>query len=68
MESRVISINNNMLTIKDVQNRLGICKNNAYKLIKLPNFPTIKIGRKYLIPEDEFNVWVKNSINKKLLQ
>ena len=57
-----------MLTIKDVQNRLGICKNNAYKLIKLPNFPTIKIGRKYLIPEDEFETWIKNSINKKLLQ
>ena len=62
------SINNNMLTIKDVQNRLGICKNNAYKLIKLPNFPTIKIGRKYLIPQEEFENWIQKSLHKEFLQ
>lgn len=57
-----------MLTIKDVQNRLGICKNNAYKLIKLPNFPVIKIGRKYLIPQTEFENWIQKSLHKELLQ
>ena len=57
-----------MLTIKDIQNNLGIGKNNAYRLIKSPGFPTIKIGRKYLVPEDEFETWVQNSLHKKLLQ
>ena len=34
----------------------------------LPNFPIIKIGKKYLVPKDEFEKWVKNSLYKKLLQ
>ena len=36
---------------------LGIGKNNAYKLIKLPNFPVIKIGKKYIVPKDAFEEW-----------
>ena len=54
--------------IKDIQRVLKIGKNNAYKLFQLPNFPIIKIGKKYLVPKDEFEKWVKNSIYKKLLQ
>ena len=41
-----------MLTIKDIQDNLGIGKNNAYRLIQSPNFPKIKIGRKYHTPEN----------------
>ena len=67
-KEKINSLMNKMLTIKDIQNNLGIGKNNAYRLIKSPGFPTIKIGRKYLIPEDEFETWVQNSLHKKLLQ
>ena len=54
-------------TIKDIQRILGIGKNNAYKLLKLPTFPVIKIGKRYIIPKNEFDTWVHNSIHKKLL-
>lgn len=59
---------NKMLTIRDIQDNLGIGKNNAYRLIQSPNFPKIKIGRKYLIPENEYNSWIQNNLNKKFLQ
>ena len=59
---------NKVYTIKDIQNYLGIGKNHAYKLFKLQGFPVIKIGKKYIIPKDLFEEWVRKSIHKELLQ
>ncbi len=54
--------------IKDVQQILGLGKNNVYKLLKLPTFPVIKIGKRYLIPKKEFEEWISKSLRKELLQ
>lgn len=59
---------NKVYTIKDIQDYLGIGKNNAYKLIKLPNFPVIKIGKKYIIPKDAFEEWINKNLNKEFFQ
>lgn len=53
--------------IKDVQRILKIGRNNVYKLLKVPTFPAIKIGNKYIIPRAEFEQWVHKSIHKKYL-
>lgn len=53
--------------IKDIQNILKIGRDSTYKLIKLPTFPVIRIGKKYLIPKTQFEKWVENSIHKNLL-
>ena len=52
---------------KDIQRILKLGKNNVYELFKLPNFPVIRVGRKYLVPKDEFEKWIKNSLYKTLL-
>lgn len=59
---------NKVYTIKDIQDYLGIGKNTAYKLLKLPNFPVIKIGKKYIIPKDSFEEWISKSLNKEFFQ
>lgn len=56
-----------MYGVKDVQRILHLGKNNVYKLIQLPNFPVIQIGKKYIIPKKEFEQWISNSLNKSLL-
>ena len=56
-----------MYDIKDVQRILKIGRNNVYKLLKVPTFPVIKIGNKYIIPRAEFEQWVHKSIHKKYL-
>lgn len=56
-----------MYEIRDIQRILKIGRNNVYKLIKLPNFPVIKIGTKYIIPRKQFEQWVDKSIHKSLL-
>lgn len=63
-----IEDNKIVYTIKEVQEILGLGKNNVYKLLKLPTFPVIKIGKRYLIPKKELEEWVSKSVRKELLQ
>ncbi len=52
------------LTVQDVKDRLGIGINQTRQLVNRKDFPKIKIGRKNLIPEQEFEDWIHNSIYK----
>lgn len=76
MKSREVALvaqeqnNNDEIVIyntKDIQRILKIGKNNVYELFKLPNFPVIRIGKKYLIPKNEFEEWISNNIYKNIL-
>ena len=42
------------LTVKDIQSILGFCETSTYNLVHRPDFPKMKIGHKFLIPEDKF--------------
>ena len=50
-----------VLTVKDVQEILKIGVNSAYNLIHSKAFPVIKIGHSYRIPRDTFYMWLNNS-------
>lgn len=54
------------LTIKDLQDKLKIGKNTAYDLIRVPGFPVIKIGRKYLIPENKLDEYLEHYCGKEI--
>lgn len=56
-------MNENLLTINDLCNILGICHTTAYKLIKNREIPSCKIGKKILIRATD----VENYVNQKLL-
>lgn len=52
-----------MYEIEDVQDMLGICRTNAYDLVKKAYkdqgpFRVIKIGRLYRIPKKSFDNWL----------
>lgn len=56
-----------MLTVEDVMNNLHITsKTTAYKLFKLDSFPSIKIGKKYIVPVSEYNKWIKTVTNTEI--
>lgn len=56
-----------MLTVEDVMENLHIeSKTTAYKLFKLESFPSIKIGRKYIVPLSAYNKWIKNVTNSEI--
>ena len=48
------------LTVKEVAEILRMGKTMAYELVNKPDFPSVKIGKKILIPESEFErFWYK---------
>ena len=56
-----------MLTALEVKEVLGFGINKTYQLINSQGFPKIKIGRQYLIPENEFNKWIEKYCYKKYI-
>ena len=47
-----------ILTVKEIQHILRIGQVNAYQLIRTPGFPVVKIGRAYRIPRSSFYDWL----------
>ncbi len=54
------------LTVEDLQKILGFGKNKTYDLVNRADFPKIKIGRRILIPESEFELYMKRKLYKRI--
>ena len=39
-----------VMTVPEAGERLGVCRVHAYKLVKLGQIPTIKLGRRIVVP------------------
>ena len=53
-----------ILTVKDIKEILGCGINRAYDIVQQDDFPKIKIGNRYYIPQDEFERWMKSYLRK----
>jgi excisionase family DNA binding protein len=47
-----------VLTVRDVAQRLEIGVAGAYKIVKDGTIPSIRIGRKYVVPRVRFEKWL----------
>lgn len=47
-----------MLTVAEMATHLRISKKQAYRLAGAPDFPSIRIGKRILIPEDKYEAWL----------
>lgn len=47
-----------MLTVKQLQQQLKLSKQGAYNLVNRPDFPTVRAGKKILIPTDKLQAWI----------
>lgn len=48
-----------LMTVKDLQNYLGIGKDKAYKLVKSKSFPALKLGGRYYAIKPDFVTWLE---------
>lgn len=55
-----------MLTVKQLQVKLNMGKNKAYKLVHLKGFPSIQIGKTILVSESELNKWLLENQNSQI--
>lgn len=47
-----------MLTVAELAGALGISKAGAYTLIHSKGFPTLRIGKRLMVPKDKLVVWI----------
>ena len=53
-------MNENLITIQDLCNELGISKSTAYRMIKSGLLPHARIGRKIIIHKSALDQFIRN--------
>ncbi len=51
------------LNADDIAEVLNIPRGNAYTLLHREDFPTIRIGKRMVVPRDRFLEWMQNHVN-----
>ena len=54
----------NILTTKQVAQKLNMGINQARNLIRMKDLPKITIGKRWRIPEDELDKWISKNTGK----
>ena len=49
------------LSAKDVSKLLGVSLSTAYELMHEDEFPSLRVGYRYVIPKEDFQKWVKEN-------
>lgn len=52
------------LNADEVAEVLGISRANAYSLMHNSSFPTLKIGKRLMVPRDRLTEWIDKQIKK----
>ncbi len=50
------------LKADDIAQILGISRANAYTLMHSENFPTLRIGKRMMVPKDKFLAWMEKQV------
>lgn len=48
------------MTMKDVQNYLGLGRDRTYALFRLRDFPAVKFNKSAVVYEDDLITWLKD--------
>ncbi len=53
------------MSVQELSAQMGISLPKAYELVKMPGFPTIRVGTRILIPVEAYRKWLlKNAVNE----
>lgn len=50
------------MTVQELSEELGICKDRAYQLANSDGFPAVRIGRRLVIPVSAFEKWLTEHV------
>ena len=56
-----------VLTVKDVGEKLHIGKTKAYRLFQLKDFPSVRIGNKWIVTEDNLNRFLDSYVHSNII-
>lgn len=49
-----------ILTVEDVRKNLHIGRNKAYEIFARDDFPALRLGRKFGVDKESFEIWKKS--------
>jgi len=55
-----------MLNVKDIVEIFGISRDKAYDLVNSKGFPTVKIGKRIVVPKEHLLKWIKDQVEEDL--
>lgn len=55
-----------VFSIQEVAEMLGISKSYAYELVRNGTIPALQLGRKRVIPKEEFKKWINGNTDGKM--
>ena len=44
---------------------LGVSISSAYELMHGKDFPSVRIGKRFIVPREDLKVWIENYIERK---
>ena len=44
---------------------LGVAVSSAYELMHEKDFPSVRIGKRFIVPREDLKVWIENYIERK---
>jgi len=59
---------NRILTVKDIQERFGCGKNQAYAIVHSNGFPCFQIGKRYYVYEKAFTEWLERNQRRVIMK
>ena len=53
------------LNAEIVAKMLGVSISSTYELMHEKDFPSVRIGKRFIVPREDLNVWIENYIERK---
>ena len=53
------------LNARMVANLLGVSQSTAYELMHEKDFPSVRIGKRFIVPREDLKAWIENYVERK---
>lgn len=53
------------LNAKNLSKVLGLSESSVYELMHEKDFPSVRIGKRFVVPREDLKVWIENYIERK---
>ena len=50
-----------LLNVKQLADLLGVSESSAYELVQEDDFPSVRIGKRIVIPKEELHQWISTN-------
>ena len=54
------------LNAEMVAKMLGVSISSSYELMHEKDFPSVRIGKRFIVPREDLKVWIENYIERKI--